>query len=124
MDYERAAQQQMKEEEYPEKRGYTDRGRLERAVPPPTPPMRDKPRLLSVFEQINCVVAECHQIVGIIENATERLIIPREGAGIAGTSAPTPAAPSLEQRMCETLKLAEALRHRLHASSEKLDSAV
>lgn len=82
----------------------------------------EKPRLSQQLDQLEKVLAECHQLTGSVESAASRILgpVPEEGAKPAGR----PPVDSIDQRFAELIGVAEALVHRLGGASKRLNSAV
>lgn len=82
----------------------------------------DKPRLPQQLDQLEKVLAECHQLTSNVESAASRLLgaVPEDAAKTSGR----PPAGSLDQRLAELIGVAEALVHRLGSASQRFNSAV
>lgn len=82
----------------------------------------EKPRLSMQLDQLEKVLAECHQLTSSVESAASRILgpVPEDDAKTTGR----PPAGSLDQRLAELIGVAEALVHRLGSASQRFNSAV
>lgn len=81
-----------------------------------------KPRLPQQLDQLQKVLASCHQAAQSISVAADRILgcVPQDPSK-DGTAPP---ASTIEQRLAESIGSAEALSGRLHEALKRLNAAV
>lgn len=86
------------------------------------PPAIEKPRIQQQLDQLDKVLAYCHETTSNIERAADRLLgcVPEADAKNQAQPAPN----TVESRLAFLIGYAETLMHRLEQSANRLNSAV
>lgn len=89
---------------------------------PSAPTPLDKPRIVAMLDQLEKLLAVCHDHVIGIENSADRITgpVPAE----AGATAPAPPCTTIEQRLSMEIGRAEHLSYRLGNVVQRLNAAV
>ena len=89
----------------------------------PTPKaVGDKPRISMQIEQLNKVLASCHEVANNLERAADRILGPVPQDVSKAETAPSP--DTIERRMADVVGFAEGLSSRLMNVSTRINSAV
>jgi hypothetical protein len=82
----------------------------------------EKPRLAQQIDQLQKVIAECHDAAGSLENAVDRILgpVPQDAA----KESAKPPVSTIEMRFAEAIGRVEVLAHRLRESAQRLNTAV
>lgn len=81
-----------------------------------------KPRLQQQLDQLEKVLACCHEVAGGIDGCADKLMgaEPKDATGVP----PTPSPMSVEGRLANAIGYAEHLMHRLNETGRRLNQAV